>query len=106
MSTVRPSRRAALPLAAALFVIAAALAGCSSVVDFIPTKAGGLPTTVPARPEEAVAYPAVGDAPRGRDAAALTQDEEKRLREELTTLRDKQGEIAGITPPKKDAAPA
>jgi hypothetical protein len=73
-------------LAAAL-LLAATLAGCSSVVDTIPTSVGGLPEGVPARSAAPPAYPAVHDLPTSRRDAALNEAESKRLREELKNTR-------------------
>ena len=74
------------PVAAAL-LLAATLAGCSSVVDTIPSSVGGLPEGVPARPAAAPAYPAVHDLPPPRQDGALSEAESKRLREELKNTR-------------------
>ena len=68
-------------------VLAAALAGCSSVVDNIPHAAGGLPEGTPARPASPVAYPAVHDMPPPRQEGALSEAESKRLREDLKNTR-------------------
>lgn len=75
-------------LAAAL-LLAATLAGCSSVVDTIPTALGGLPEGVPARPAAPAAYPAVHDMPPSRQDGALSSAESKRLREDLKNVRSR-----------------
>jgi hypothetical protein len=75
-------------LAAAL-LLAATLAGCSSVVDTIPTSLGGLPEGVPQRPAAPTAYPAVHDMPPARQDAALSEAESKRLREDLKNVRNR-----------------
>ncbi len=76
------------PVAAAL-LLAATLAGCSSVVDTIPTSLGGLPDGVPARPAAPPAYPAVHDMPPSRQDGALSDAESKRLREDLKSVRNR-----------------
>ena len=83
-TTYQPNRVG--PMAAAL-LLAATLAGCSSMVDTIPSSMGGLPEGVPARPAAAPAYPAVHDLPTARRDGALNEAESKRLREELKNTR-------------------
>ena len=83
-TTYQPKRVG--PVAAAL-LLAATLAGCSSVVDTMPSSVGGLPEGVPARPVVAPAYPAVHDLPASRRDGALNEAESKRLREELKNTR-------------------
>jgi hypothetical protein len=75
--------------AALLFAAAAVLSGCSSVVDHIPTAVGGLPEAVPPRPAEPPAFPAVNDMPPGRDVSRLTEEERKRLRDDLIAIRER-----------------
>jgi hypothetical protein len=76
-------------IAAALLLLAASLCGCSSVVDTIPSWAGGLPEGVPARSANPPAYPAVHDMPPPRQDTALSDAERKRLRKDLNVTRDK-----------------
>jgi hypothetical protein len=73
--------------AAAVLVLGVALAGCSSVVDHLPTGVGGLPEGVPARPTTAGEYPSVHDMPTARQEGTLTEAERKRLRDELNETR-------------------
>src|SRR4051794_15453175 len=83
-------RRAASALAAAVLLTGAAmLAGCSSVIDQIPTAAGGLPEGVPQRPAEPPAYPAVHDMPPQRGTTPLTDAEKKLLKDDLLATRDR-----------------
>jgi hypothetical protein len=99
---------------AALALAAGLLGACSStstaVTDMVPEAAGGLPASVPARPATSPEYPAVNDMPQRREALPLTDDEVKRAKSELTTLRQQQEERAGVLPKgaaapvKKDAA--
>jgi hypothetical protein len=72
---------------AAALLLAAILAGCSSVVDNIPSSLGGLPEGVPARPTAPTAYPSVHDMPPPRQERALDEADSKRLREELKQTR-------------------
>jgi hypothetical protein len=75
--------------AAAAMMLAAALAGCSSVIDAVPQSLGGLPEATPARPATQPAYPAVHDMPPSRRDAALSDAETKRLREDLSNTRNR-----------------
>jgi Spy/CpxP family protein refolding chaperone len=82
------------------------LAGCtaSSVTDYVPTAAGGMPEGAPQRSANPPAYPAVNDTPRRRDSAVLTDEEQTRLENDLAKARDRlsgQGGSAG-----KDASAA
>ena len=103
-----------LRTAAALFLLAGALGGCSSAGDMIPTWAGGLPDKAPERPAAQPEFPPVNAFPQRREEAPLTDEEQNKLRGELNSLRDRQ---AGHTPPatatpapkkpeKKEAKPA
>jgi hypothetical protein len=89
MSSVRtrlPSRALAV---AVLILGAAILSGCSSVVDAIPTAAGGLPEGVPARPADPPPYPAVHDVPTGRGGSILSAAEKKLLQDDLIASRER-----------------
>jgi hypothetical protein len=78
-------------VAAALFAAAAILSGCSAslVGDHLPTAAGGLPEATPQRPAQPAAYPAVHDLPPKRQDAVLTDDEQKKLEEDLIAARNR-----------------
>jgi hypothetical protein len=65
------------------------LAGCSSVIDQIPTAAGGLPEGVPQRPADPAAYPAVHDMPPQRGTTPLSEAEKKLLKDDLLATRDR-----------------
>jgi hypothetical protein len=86
-----PRRGAVARALAAALVIAgsAALAGCSTVVDHIPTAIGGLPEGAPERPATPAAYPAVHDMPPNRGPTVFTDAEKKRLRDELAATRER-----------------
>lgn len=75
-------------IAMALLLLAA-LGGCSSVADSVPTGLGGLPEGVPQRPAGPVVYPAVHDMPPPREDTALSEAESKRLRDDLKNTRSR-----------------
>lgn len=84
--------------AAVLLVVGAAmLSGCSSVVDHIPTWAGGLPEGVPERPAKAQPYPPVHEMPLARADVALSEAERKRLLQDLAATRARNEEAAKET---------
>ena len=85
--TAFQSRRVGLVAAACL--LAATLAGCSSVVDNVPHSMGGLPDGTPARPAAPAAYPAVHDMPPPRQEGALNEAQSKLLREDLKKTRNR-----------------
>ena len=68
------------------------LTGCApgSMIDRIPGEVGGLPAGAPARPETPYKYPAVHDMPPDRASTPMTEEEQVRLENELTTVRDRQ----------------
>jgi hypothetical protein len=78
-----------------------ALASCTSMVDQIPPALGGLPEGAPERPAGPAVYPAVHDLPPRRAEVPLTEEEKKRLREELASSRDR---AKGGPPPEPKAA--
>jgi hypothetical protein len=106
MRRVLRSRRplmARLVAAAFAFGSAATLAGCSSVVDHIPTAVGGIPEGAPERPAAQPAYPAVHSAAGGTNAAQrnvtpLTDAEREKLKQELiaTRARAQEGQPAPV----------
>jgi hypothetical protein len=67
------------------------LAGCaaSSIADNVPTAVGGLPEGAPARPQSPGAYPAVHDMPPPRATNVLTEEEQKKLEDELAAARQR-----------------
>src|SRR5881227_442369 len=91
------------PLRAVAVVVAVAgvpaLSGCASqsIVDNLPASMGGLPESVPKRSEEPVVYPAVHDLPPARSASPLTEQEKKRLREELAAERERVAKKGGVS---------
>jgi len=88
------------PAAALLIGAAVILAGCStgSMGDNMPAAAGGLPESTPQRPATPAAYPAVHDMPPPRGTAVLTDEEQKKLEDDLVAARNRAaGKPAGGT---------
>jgi hypothetical protein len=107
MSSVRTRSLARVLVGAALLFGAALLSGCSSVIDAIPTAAGGLPENTPARSAVQPAYPAVNDFPAGRDPA-LTAAERQLLKDDLIATRQRameKGATATVEPAGSPARP-
>lgn len=75
----------------AVFLLAAALAGCAAgpIVDELPGDLG-LPKGAPARPVAPYQYPAVHDMPPARATTPMTDEEQLKLEKELTAVRDRQ----------------
>ena len=88
-SALRLRHGSAARAVAAALLSAAMLGGCSTyaLIDSMPASVGGLPEAVPERPATPVAYPAVHDRPPAREDAPLTEQEKKRLQEELIAAR-------------------
>jgi hypothetical protein len=81
--------------AGALLGVAAALGGCSAVVDRIPTSIGGLPEGVPPRPTTPQEYPAVHDMPPARAQRTLNEAERDQLRDDLAETRERAARAGG-----------
>jgi hypothetical protein len=82
-----PLRRLALALGMSLAALSTA--GCSaSVIDSIPTWAGGEPSGTPDRPAVDPAYPPVHDRPPARDSKVISEQDEAKIEKELATARD------------------
>jgi hypothetical protein len=65
--------------------------GCSTAqIDSVPQELGGLPAGAPARPGEAVPFPAVHDMPPQRTTSLLDTEQQKRLEADLIRLRNRQ----------------
>ena len=93
------------------------LSACSSTFDALPEKLGGLPANAPERSAQPMAFPNVYEVRPARETKPLTDDEQKKLETELTTLREQQKQLANPPPPappakktatavKKDPGPA
>jgi hypothetical protein len=95
----------------AVFAAATAISGCTThIADSVPPVVGGLPEHTPARPATAPEFPAVGDRPQARTEGLLSEEERKKLRDDLTASRNratKSEQAANEQPAKKKlAAPA
>src|SRR5437764_13209277 len=100
MSNARQNRLAPLLLGLA----ALALASCTSTIDMLPEKAGGLPATAPARPADPLPTPNVYEVRPTREAAPLDTAGQKKLESDLTSLRESQKARANPPPPPPPAA--
>ena len=110
------------PRAACAIALAWLLAACGGATyGRLPEKLGGLPESAPQRPAETMPFPNVYEPRPKRQAAPLSDDEQKKLESELTKLRDDQNQRATAPDPpppppepaknaaatvKKDPAPA
>jgi hypothetical protein len=107
---VRARLKRLVPCAAAL-IAACALSACTSAVDMLPEKIGGLPESAPKRPAETLPYQNVYEVRPTRQVAPLNDDEQKKLEGELSTLRTQQQQLATQPyppppPPPPPPAPA
>jgi len=91
--------------AVALLSLALGLSGCASTFDVLPQKMGGLPADAPERPAERKAVPNVYEVRPTREAAPLTNDEQKKLETDLTNLREQQKQLANPLPPPAPPPP-
>ena len=97
----------------ALLLAAGSLAACGATtgaIDLLPTAAGGLPADAPARPAEQPRFLPVNAMPGPRDTPPLTAEEQKKLEDELSAVRDRQAASAAAasadgTKPVPDPAP-
>jgi hypothetical protein len=98
MSNAR--RRSLAPCAAALglALAALALAACTSVIDAIPEKIGGLPAEAPKRVTEPLPDANVYEVRPTREVVPLDLAEQKKLESELTALREGQKQRANPPP--------
>ena len=74
-----------------LLLVAPVMSGCSShgLIDSLPSSVGGLPEGAPERPAVQPAYPAVHDMPPARAEGTLSEDEKKKLKEDLIASRER-----------------
>ena len=100
-------------LTAAVLAAATAVSGCTTyIADNLPTAVGGLPEHTPARPATPAEFPAVHDRPEPRTQGLLSEDERKKLKDDLTATRERTNRLASEPPAneqtakKKLAAPA
>jgi hypothetical protein len=91
-----------LSVGAALIALAAALmlGGCSGsqIADHMPTAVGGLPEDAPQRPATEQDYPAVHNMPPTRTTSTLTDEQQKRLQDDLVAARNRYGTTADVPP--------
>lgn len=93
---------------AAALIVAASLAGCTSISEKMSHAGGtlpgvGLPANAPERPTEKLAFPAVHDMPPQRTTAVLTAEEQRMVERDLVSVRDNQ---RGRPPPEAARKPA
>lgn len=69
----------------------------------MPTAAGGLPEGTPQRPATPAAYPAVNDRPPKRDSPMLTDEEQRKLEDDLVAAGKR---ASGATSGAAGAKPA
>jgi hypothetical protein len=74
------------------FGLAAGLSGCSAgpLGDVLPQSMGGLPADAPAPPKVPYQYPAVHDMPPPRATPPLSDEQQWKLEQDLTALRNRQ----------------
>ncbi len=96
-----------LAISGLALVLSLGLGGCASggMVDQLPQALGGLPDTLPKRPQTGYQFPAVHDMPPARAAEPLSDSEQARLEKELQTARDNQEALAKSDAPV-DVPPA
>src|SRR5262245_49361524 len=71
-------------------VVTAAVCGCTThIADSVPVVAGGLPEHTPARPATPAEFPSVHERPEPRAQGLLTEDERKKLKDDLTATRER-----------------
>jgi hypothetical protein len=92
---------------ATLLAAATAVSGCTThIADSVPAAIGGLPESVPPRPATAPEFPAVGDRPAARADALLSEDERKKLKDDLTASRNHAAKLAPKSEPAANEKPA
>jgi hypothetical protein len=90
----RRANGAALLAFAAALTLGPILGGCSGsmIADHMPTAVGGLPEDAPERPATELPYPAVHNMPPARATVTLTNDQQKRLQDDLIAERNRVGD--------------
>ncbi len=93
----------------AAFAVAASLTGCSAgpltqELEHMPQSLGGLPADAPRAPASSYAYPAVHDMPPPRSSEPMSEEQQYRLEQELTRVRDRQEAAQGQKPGDDKAA--
>lgn len=100
MSDARQIRAFVLLAAAAL-----ALAACSSSLDMIPEKLGGLPNDAPQRPATTLPTPNVYEVRPKREERPLSDAEQKKLESDLLALRENEKQRVNPPPPPPPPPP-
>jgi hypothetical protein len=91
----------------AVFAAATAISGCTThIADSVPPVVGGLPEHTPARPATPTEFPAVGDRPQARAEGLLSEEERKKLRDDLTASRDRATKLVPKSEPAANEQPA
>src|SRR5262245_14902135 len=84
------SRSSTAVVTAVVLAAAAAVCGCTThIADSVPVVAGGLPEHTPARPATPAEFPSVHERPEPRAQGLLTEDERKKLKDDLTATRER-----------------
>src|SRR5262245_14180496 len=92
---------------AAVLALVLAVSGCTTyIADNLPTAVGGLPEHTPARPATPAEFPAVHDRPEPRTQGLLSEDERKKLKDDLTATRDRAAKLAPKSEPPANEQPA
>jgi hypothetical protein len=100
MSDARRIRAFVLLAAAAL-----ALVACSSALDMVPEKLGGLPSGAPQRPATSLPAPNVYEVRPKREERPLSDAEQKQLESDLMALRENEKQRANPPPPPPPQPP-
>jgi hypothetical protein len=76
------------------------LNGCSGsqIAEHLPTSMGGLPQDAPERATAEQAYPAVHNMPPTRTTPTLSDEQQKRLQDDLVAARNRYGTGADVRP--------
>ena len=107
MARPKVSTRLSGLLTAAAFAATAAMSGCATyIADNVPAAVGGLPEHTPARPATQAEFPAVGERPQPRVEGLLSEDERKKLKDDLTASRDRATKLVPKSEPPANEQPA
>jgi hypothetical protein len=110
ISQLQHARLRRIVAPALLLACAVIVSGCSSVAtiaaDHIPTAAGGLPEGTPQRPATPAAYPAVNDRPPKRESPMLSDEEQRKLEEDLVAAGKRASGASGAAAGAKPAGAA
>jgi hypothetical protein len=84
-------------------IVAVGVCSCASISEKLAGTMSeapvvGVPTDTPARPADAMDFPAVHDMPPQRNSVLLTAIEQKKFEDDLLAARDEQQKRAGTAP--------